>query len=204
MSSTEHYFTPRFSPLDPEKLRWTTVLLRGRELNLATGAGVFARDGLDAGSRLLLETALPHLSAGAIICDLGCGWGPLICFAAALVPDAKLFACDINPRAVDIARLNAQTNQLNIEFWCGNGLQAAQGASFDTILCNPPVRAGNAAMAELFTDAKRCLKPTGTLWLVIRTAQGAKSWQRRLAAQFGTCETVEMDAGYRVLRCQTD
>jgi 16S rRNA G1207 methylase RsmC len=46
------------------------------------------------------------------------------------------------------------------------------------------------------------MKPRGALWVVIRTAQGAKSWQKRLAEQFGACETLRIESGYRILRAE--
>ena len=68
------------------------------------------------------------------------------------------------------------------------------------MLCNPPIRAGNDAIAALFEDAHRALKLRGELWAVIRTAQGAKSWAKRLHDRWGNCDTVALDKGYRVLR----
>jgi 16S rRNA (guanine1207-N2)-methyltransferase len=108
--------------------------------------------------------------------------------------------CDINVLAVQLARQNAQRNDiLNAHLWCGDGLTAARAKYFHAVLCNPPVRAGNAVIAELFTQSQRCLQTGGELWVVLRTQQGAKSWQKRLAAQFGRCETVAIESGYRIL-----
>ena len=201
-----HYFLPQASPQDEAALHWTIARVHGVELRCATGAGVFSKSGLDDGSRLLIETALPGaapLEPGARCCDLGCGWGAVACFAAALSPRARVFGCDINPRAVALACRNARENGLdNAFFWCGDGLGAARDEFFEVILCNPPVRAGNAVIARLFDGARRCLKPDGTLWVVLRTAQGAKSWQKRLAAQFGHCETAAIKGGYRILKCK--
>ena len=199
-----HYFSRQDVPLAPDEVVWTSATACGVTLRFASGAGVFAKSGLDEGSRLLIETALqsPPLP-GARWCDLGCGWGALACFAAALSPQSHVFGCDINARAVALARRNAQGNRLkNAFFWCGGGLEAARDGFFDAVLCNPPVRAGNETIARLFDGAFRCLKAGGTLWVVLRTAQGAKSWQKRLAAQFGNCETVAMKSGYRILKCR--
>ena len=154
---------------------------------------------------MLLETALRHSSwpANARVADLGCGWGAISCFVAALAPQTLVFGCDINERAVALAHQNAQLNNLNNAFfWCGDGLDAAKSNFFDVIFCNPPVRAGNETIAQLFEGAQRCLKPDGELWVVLRTAQGAKSWQKRLKNQFGTCDTIEIKSGYRILKCK--
>ena len=107
--------------------------------------------------------------------------------------------------AVQLAGLNIRKNGLkNCVLWQGDGLSAAREAAFDTVLCNPPVRAGNAVIARMFDDAQRGLKPGGSLWVVLRTAQGAKSWEKRLAGLFGHCETVTKEDGYRILRSEKE
>ena len=179
----------------------------GRQaLEMATGRGVFAREGLDAGSRLLLECVLPDagvLPEGARVCDLGCGWGALGCFLAAHNRSTPVVMVDINARAAWLAQFNARQNQLdNAHVWCGNGLTATRDECFDLIACNPPIRAGNAVISELFDGAHRTLKSGGVLWAVIRTAQGAKSWQKRLENLFGNCETVLIKNGYRILKSE--
>ncbi len=174
---------------------------RGQNLQFFTGAGVFSKGGLDAGSELLIEhLAVPE---GAICCDLGCGWGAVSAFIATLFPSAQIYAVDVNARAVQLARCNLKHNQIGAAaLWCGDGLSATRPAWFDLIACNPPIRAGNVVIEKLFEDAYRGLKLGGELWVVIRTAQGAKSWQKKLAARFGSCEMVAMKAGYRILRAE--
>ena len=201
---SSHYFS-RHALTAPQNVPESKLVrAAGRTLQMATGRGVFAKSGLDAGSRLLLETALPTLGvlpAWGRLCDLGCGWGALGCFIAAQNTSLCVTMCDVNARAAWLAKFNAQQNDLqNTRVWCGDGLRAARDASFDCIVSNPPIRAGNATLGVLFDDAHRCLKTGGELWIVIRTAQGAKSWQKRLETLFGHCETVIIKNGYRVLR----
>ncbi len=197
-----HYFSPQTQYLSSAVLqnrRPLSLSARGQTLRFATGEGTFSKKSLDAGSRLLIETL--KMPEKAHFCDLGCGWGVVGAFAAASFPEAKIWACDINPRAAQLASWNFQLNDLKTAVaWCGDGLEAARREFFEVVACNPPVRAGNAAIERLFEGAFGSLKPGGALWVVLRTAQGAKSWQKRLATQFGECETVEMDAGYRILK----
>lgn len=173
----------------------------GVTLSMATGSGVFSKAALDDGSRLLIETIpVTDWAAGTTVCDLGCGWGALGCFVAALQPSLQVSMCDINERAVALAAYNATNNDLkNTTIWCGDGLDSIADGQFQIVLCNPPVRAGNKVIEKLFNDAYRCLQKEGELWVVLRTQQGAKSWQKRLAALFGQCETVKIDKGYRIL-----
>ena len=201
MSHSSHYFSPS-APLK-QASHQVEATCRDISLRFVTSQGVFSKSALDEGSRLLLETALKRSSwpANTRIADLGCGWGAIACFVSALAPETLVVGCDINERAVALAHQNARLNKLtNIGFWCGDGLDAARAGFFDVIFCNPPVRAGNETIARLFEGAHRCLKPGGELWIVLRTAQGAKSWQKRLQEEFGTCETVQIKSGYRIMQ----
>lgn len=200
-----HYFSRNTLSAPQNPLQTVRLKLAGQTLEMATGNGVFAKKGLDEGSRLLLKTALPtaqQLPAGAHIGDLGCGWGAMGCLLAAKCPTSTVTMSDVNARATWLAQHNAKQNKLeNAHVFCGDGLSAVQDSHFDLIVCNPPIRAGNAVIQTLFDGAHRCLKTQGQLWVVIRTAQGAKSWQKKLETQFGNCQTVIIASGYRILQC---
>jgi len=182
------------------------MTVKGRHLEMSAGNGMFSKSSFDDGSRLLLKNVLPAvevLPQGALLCDLGCGWGPIGCFLAAHNPSTPVVMCDINARAAWFAKLNAKNNELpNAFVWCGDGLSSAKNEIFDVVVCNPPIRAGNAVIGVLFDGAHRCLKTNGEMWIVIRTSQGAKSWQKKLEALFGNCETVLILSGYRILKCK--
>ena len=201
-----HYFSPQTTFLSAEQLQSfpsQPQTVNGATLQFLTARGVFAREGVDEGTRILLNhwlaQAPPEYSGR--VADLGCGWGALAAFVAARFAEAQVYAVDINPRAVQVCAHNLYRNELtNAHAFVGDGLRAARAECFDDVLCNPPIRAGNAAIGKLFEDAHRTLKLRGELWAVIRTAQGAKSWAKRLQESWGNCETVALDKGYRVLR----
>lgn len=202
-----HYFSSETDFLDAPSLRDAPSLpvsLSQITLHFLTGVGVFSRGALDAGTALLLENlfeTLPTDYAGAIG-DLGCGWGAVGAFCAQHWSASRVFSVDVNPRATQLAHQNFTRNTLdNATAWCGDGFSSARSQCFDLIAVNPPVRAGNTVIQKLFDDSQRVLRAGGDLWVVLRTAQGAKSWQKRLASQFGTCETVQIQSGYRILRC---
>lgn len=201
-----HYFSPQTTLLDVQQLesfQSHPQTVNGLTLQFLTSRGVFSREGLDEGSRLLLHhwliQAPPDFSGH--VADLGCGWGAIAAFVAARFPQSKVWAVDLNPRAAQLSAHNFNRNELtNAASWSGDGLKSARAEIFDDILCNPPIRAGNAAIAQLFEDAHRALKLRGELWIVVRTAQGAKSWAKRLEKSWGNCDTIALDKGYRVLR----
>ena len=199
MSSTSHYFSHNAEQTELAP-HWIEATARHRTLKLATSAGVFARRGLDEGTRILLETA--DLADAKRIGDLGCGWGAVGCFVSHEYSNSQVYCCDINARAAQTTLLNLQSHNLdNATVWCGDGFSSARDGFFDAILFNPPIRAGNIVIQKLFDDAHRCSKIGGKIWIVLRTAQGAKSWAKKLELQFGNCETVVIESGYRVLVC---
>ena len=81
----EHYYTANPEIAHDEKGVIFEVL--GLKLSCTTDSGVFSRDGLDMGTRIMLE-ALPELS-GRIL-DLGCGWGPVGTALGKKYPDAEI------------------------------------------------------------------------------------------------------------------
>lgn len=197
-----HYFSPITTQLDASVLESSpqfSCQALGHLLTFSKTRGVFSVGALDSGSKLLLENL--QLAPQSRVCDLGCGWGAIGAFVAAHWPRTTVYSVDINARAAGLAAHNYRLNKFsNASAWCGDGVDAVPAAYFSDIVFNPPVRAGNAIIQKLLDGAQRTLSPGGSLWLVLRTSQGAKSWQKKLAAQFGNCETVQIDQGYRILR----
>jgi HemK-related putative methylase len=76
----------------------------------------------------------------AFVLDLCTGGGMIALFAAK--SGAKVIATDINPRAIEFARLNAKFNGLEerIDFRIGNLFEPVKEIRFDIILVNPPFK----------------------------------------------------------------
>ena len=191
---SEHYYTA--APASAHDERRRSVRALGVTMEFITDAGVFSRGKLDAGTRALLE-ALPPLR-GRIL-DLGCGWGPVGCCMAARWPQAEIALCDINERAVALARANLERNRLRGAAFCGDGLDAVEG-QFDLIAVNPPIRAGKALIYGLFDTAHERLRDGGALTIVIRKQQGAPSALKHLQETFGNAEVIAKGGGYWIIR----
>ena len=171
---------------------------RGKELRFTTDAGVFSRGELDTGTRLLLD-ALPETLSGDIL-DLGCGWGPIGISIQALRPEARVILADVNLRALDLARGNADRNGVRVACVESDGFSALEGRMFDAVVTNPPVRAGKQVIYRLFREAYDHLVPGGSLYLVIRKQQGAESCIRYLETFFSPVEKLDRSGGFWVLR----
>ena len=72
--------------------------INNHEISLDTDRGVFSRDGLDFGSRVLLENIDFSVDLAQII-DMGCGYGPMGIYAAKMCPNAHVIMADVNERA---------------------------------------------------------------------------------------------------------
>ena len=193
---TEHYYAKNPGAAHDERRVIFETL--GLKLQCTTDSGVFSREGLDTGTRILLE-ALPEVSGRAL--DLGCGWGPVGVALGKRYPAARLVLTDVNERAAELARRNLRENGVtNAQVVCGEGFESVEGA-FDLIALNPPIRAGKAVIYGLFADAAAHLAEGGALYIVIRKQQGAESAQRYLQTLYREVERVARDKGYWVLRC---
>ena len=191
----EHYFTSRpTSESDPREI---VAQLRGKDYRFVTEAGVFSRSKVDRGTRLLIDT-LPIPSQGRML-DLGCGYGPVGIVAAREQPGLEVVMVDINQRAVELARINAGLNDVpGVDIRHGEGFSMVPERDFTLIASNPPIRAGKQVMYPLLANAKDHLLPNGTLYVVIRTKQGASSLERHLTTIYSRVDTIAKGGGYRV------
>lgn len=191
----EHYYTAR--PRSRLRSRQFTVLLRGRAWTFESASGVFAHRGLDAGTRLLIDAM--QVGRADRILDLGCGYGPLGVVAAGLSPRGRVWLVDANQRAAALALANVRRNRLrNARVLVGDGATAVASGSMDLVLTNPPIRAGRSVVRGFIEGAWRVLRPSGRLYLVARTAQGAKTLARLIGERFGEARQVAARGGYRV------
>jgi 16S rRNA (guanine1207-N2)-methyltransferase len=198
---SEHYYTEK--PKTASDRKSLTAELRGFKLQLTSDTGVFSRDGVDFGSRVLIERM--EIPNNASVLDLGCGYGPIGLTAARLAPRGHVVMVDINERAVTLARENAERNGIvNISAMQSDIYAAVEGRRFDVILSNPPIRAGKLVVHRILTEAKDHLNPGGSLWIVIQNKQGAPSAKAKLQEVFGedAVEEIGKDKGYRVYRAK--
>ncbi|MBI3997761.1 MAG: methyltransferase [Armatimonadetes bacterium] len=192
---TDHYSNriPQ-SRLRPRVLH---VQLHGRRWAFQVAGGVFAARGLDAGTRLLIETM--RIGPRDRILDLGCGYGPIGLVAAALAPRGQAWLIDTNQRAAALALANAAANNIrNARVIVGEGAAAIRDRTIDVVVTNPPIREGRRVVTAFIDDARRVLRPGGRFYLVARTAQGARTLARLMTDRFEQVEQVRVASGYRV------
>ncbi len=192
----QHYYTAQ--PQSAHDVRSHLVEAGGLSLRFYTDSGVFSKEGLDQGTRLLIQS-LPPLFGRAL--DLGCGWGALGICLALLNPQSQWVLTDINQRAADLARRNARENgAANVQVVVGDGFEQVEGR-FQTVVTNPPIRAGKGVIYPLFAQAIERLAPGGALYLVIRKQQGAASAIKYLSQLSSDTRCIAKDKGYWIIRC---
>jgi 16S rRNA (guanine1207-N2)-methyltransferase len=194
-----HYFDA--NPAAGHAPRLIEVRLAGHDFVFETDQAVFSRNRLDFGSSLLLETIITTLGrkTGRLL-DLGCGYGAVGIVLKRVLPALDVTLCDINERAVALARANALRNQARfLEIVVSDALRDVAGP-FDIIATNPPIRAGKQTVYRFFAEAAERLRPQGVLYVVMRKQQGAPSALNRLRQLFAEAAVIERSAGYWVIR----
>lgn len=170
-------------------------------LSFTSDNGVFSKNDIDFGSRVFLETLSEHQFGNKIL-DVGCGYGVLGITMKKLNPEAQVTMVDINPRAIELAQLNAQKNEVEVLIQESNCYETLSDYDYTDIITNPPIRAGKAIIYQIFDEAYQRLLPGGQLWVVIRKQQGALSAQKRIGIIFGNCEIMNKEKGYFILNAK--
>jgi 16S rRNA G1207 methylase RsmC len=190
-----HYFEAR--PAAASRPRTVRLRLGGIDLELQADRGVFGSRGVDLGTMVLLKEAPPPPESGDLL-DLGCGYGPIALVLARRAPSAHVWAVDVNERALDLTRANAETAKTpNVAALLPE--QVPVEARFDAIYSNPPVRVGKAPLHELLLRWLPRLKPGAAAYLVVQRNLGSDSLAKWLAEQGFEVKRLKSKKGYRVL-----
>ncbi len=191
-----HYFEAR--PAVPSKPRTVHLRVRGLELELQADRGVFGSKAIDTGTSTLLKEAPPPPTTGDLL-DLGSGYGPIAITLARLAPDARVWAVDVNERALELTRANAAAaNTTNVE--ARKPDEVPKDLRFDAIYSNPPVRVGKRTLHELLLQWLPRLKPGAAAYLVVQRNLGADSLAAWLVEQGFRVTRLKSKKGYRILQ----
>ena len=193
--SAGHYFDD--DPDAPSSPVLVDVTLPDTAFVMETDRGVFSRGHLDTATSMLLRADLPIAASGDLL-DLGCGAGPIALTMARRSPDATVWAVDVNARARELCRRNAERNALtNVRVVSPDDVPP--DVRFATIWSNPPIRIGKPALHDLLDTWLARLDADGSASLVVQKHLGADSLQRWLIELGYRCDRVGSKAGFRLL-----
>ena len=191
-----HYFTNENLKSEIREIK-TKIL--DHEFIFLTDNGVFSKDKIDFGSRLFLENIDLFNITGKVL-DVGCGYGTIGLVVSKLT-NSEVTMCDVNKRALHLAEMNLKANNINnvkiIESDCYSNISG----KFDYILTNPPIRAGKKIVYEIVMNARNYLMEKGTLYIVVRKEQGAKSMIKDLEKYYEV-SILEKSKGFFIIKCK--
>ena len=196
--SQEHYFSNE--PTGAFKPKSISVSLAGREVSVLTAGSMFSPDHVDTGTKVLLENLELAPEDGNIL-DIGCGWGPIALALAIARPEATIWAIDVNERALELTRKNAERLGLtNVRTSLPDDVPA--DISFTGIWSNPPIRVGKEVLHEILQTWLPRMVIGGDAYLVVQKNLGSDSLLKWLQDSMTSFESSRLETAksFRVLQ----
>ena len=168
-------------------------------LNIIGLPGVFSRDSLDIGSRVLLQY-MPETEPEQKLIDLGCGTGVLGVYAAKQNPQIEVTFTDESWLAVESAKRSFQENTGKIPLTLVTDvLDGLPNNHYDHILCNPPFHQQNVQTLSIanrmFKESANKLNANGELRVV---ANRHLKYKPMLSQYFGQVQIISKDPKFVV------
>lgn len=160
--------------------------------------GVFSKNSIDYGSKLLLESYLKNARNDIKVLDVGCGYG-FIGIVIGVLTSSYVDMVDVNKRAVHLTQKNIKRYK---DFKGSSFISDAYqniDKKYNVIITNPPIRVGKNKVLEILEGAFDHLEKDGELYFVIRRDQGALSIKKILEST-QKIEIINKDKGYFVFK----
>ena len=192
----DHYFTNNQNL--KSEIKKINYAYNGYDFVFLSDNGVFSKEHIDYGSRLLVETFMKSKPGYGSILDVGCGYG-FIGVTIGKLLSSNVTLVDVNKRALHLAKMNLDNMHVSGKIIESNAYENVND-KYDYIITNPPVRAGKNVLLNILIGAKEHLNDGGTLWYVLRKDQGAKSIQKVLSEHY-KIDLVEKSKGFYIFCC---
>ena len=193
---SSHYFSRK--PSTYRKRIVLSDIVRGVPVELVTEPGVFSPKRIDPGTKLLIETI--EIPEKGTVLDLGCGYGVIGIIIAKINPNLKIYMVDINPRAIELAKLNVKINRVQDRtiILQGNLYEPVKNKKFNLIVSNPPISAGQKIVEKIVREARNHLIYGGVIEIVLK--KGVSNIIKIMKEVYGNAEIVARKSGYKVLK----
>lgn len=182
----------------PSKIIEYEAYFLGTKFVFKSDNGVFSKEKLDFGTRLLLES-LPMKEMNGDILDLGCGYGVVSIILSKFV-HANFDAVDVNRRALHLFEMNIKLNKVSDINFFESDCYEKVNKKYDYIITNPPIRAGKEVVYKMLRGAKDHLKEGGSLYFVMRKDHGAKTAIKDISDIYN-CEIITKEKGFFIIKC---
>ncbi|MFA5692108.1 MAG: methyltransferase [Acholeplasmataceae bacterium] len=190
----DHYFTNNNIKDKPINFK---VYIFNKRYEFLSNQGVFSKNKIDFGTNLLLNTI--QITNEKSLLDLGSGIGIMGIILKDNYPNLRITLSDVNKRALTLAKTNANQNKVLVNIIESNLFENIED-KFDVVISNPPIRAGKKITYKLYEDAYKHLNKDGSLWIVIRKAQGAKTTYSFLTTIYSEVVIVNKKNGYYIVK----
>lgn len=167
--------------------------IQGELLCFETDETLFSPAAVDKGTLAMLSTVefLPK----DVVLDLGCGYGVVGILAAKKIGAERVTMCDLEERAVNKSRENAERNGVEgVTLRQSNGFENIEGREFTVILSNPPYHTDFSVAKHFIEEGYRRLADGGRMVMVTKRLDWYKN---KLTSVFGGVRVQEID-GYFV------
>lgn len=178
------------------ELRILNYKYENYNLKFYSDLGVFSKDKIDEGSKLLLETYIKYGKKEKKILDVGCGIG-FLGISLNKIMGARADMIDINNRALHLTKMNLKENKAEGNVFLSNIYENVKDA-YDVIITNPPIRAGKKVYLTIINEAFNHLTKDGELWFVMRTNHGVKTVVKNLK-NLADVKVLEKNCGFYVV-----
>ena len=155
---TDHYYTDK--PISKNNVFRYDVNINEVQFQFFSNSGVFSKQGIDFGSRLLIDTVLEDadmIESGLSneekpsLADLGCGIGVIGIVLNRLLKINSTYLYDINERAITLAKMNIDNNASKRTFAIKKDIVNEQILErADICVSNPPIRAGKKTVFAFY------------------------------------------------------
>lgn len=164
-----------------------------QKISLETQKGLFSPEHIDRGTLAMLSHV--KFDSGMRIMDLGCGCGIVGITAAKIAGEENVFMSDADPKAVEVARRNAERNGVSgVTLYISDGFRDVEASGFDLILSNPPYQTDFSVAKGFIEKGFNRLRIGGKLYMVTKRREWYKN---KIISVFGGVEIRETD-GYFV------
>lgn len=175
-----------------------TYDFQGQHLTYTTDHGVFSRQRLDYGSRVLMD-AIDIGNAKSML-DVGCGYGTMGIALKSVHKDLQVLMTDVNKRAISLAKENIKCNNLEGIDVIESDVYENVHDRYDLVISNPPIRAGKKVVSAIISGSYDHLNKGGRLVIVIQKKQGAPSAKKLMEEIFGNATVINKKKGYYILQ----